>query len=108
MFIWLAARGGTIVEVFPFCLTTWSCYFFAHYLVEGEIVDRSSANSSTTLPAAASMRIMAIIGLLGMVLAFPIGIIAVKSSTLWLLTVSLSCFVIGYNVGHYGLTGKPL
>lgn len=108
MFIWLAARGGTVADVLPFCLVTWSCYFSAHYLVEGEIVDKSSVGGSTTLPDAASMRIMAVIGLLSMVLAFPIGIVAVRADTLWLLTVSLSCFVVGYNVGHYGLTGKLL
>lgn len=108
MLIWLAAHGGTVLEVLPFCAITWGCYFFAHYLVDGELVDRSTADRSVTLPGSTGLRILAVLGLGSMVLAFPTGIVAVSNGSFPLLVVSLTLFVGGYNVGHYGLTLKPL
>lgn len=108
MLIWLAAHGATVLTVLPFCALTWGCYFCAHYTVDGELVDRSDSDRSLTLPASTGLRALAVLGLGSMVLAFPTGIVAVSSDSLPLLAVSLTLFVGGYNVGHYGLTLKPL
>lgn len=108
MLIWLAAHGATVLTVFPFCAFTWGCYFCAHYTVDGELVDRTDANRSVSLPGSTGLRILTVLGLGCMILAFPTGIVAVSSDSLPLLTGSLTLFVGGYNIGHYGLTTKPL
>ncbi|MEF8800785.1 MAG: hypothetical protein V5A38_02555 [Halolamina sp.] len=106
--IWLAANGATVVAVLPFCAVTWGCYFCGHYLVDGELVDRTTADRSLSLPGSTGLRALAVVGLGSMVLAFPTGIVAVRNGSFPLLVVSLTLFVGGYNVGHYGLTLKPL
>lgn len=108
MLIWLAANGASVSAVLPFCLVTWSCYLGAHYLVDGEIVDRSVSDSSMTLPTSRKLQLLAITGIASMFMAFPAGIIAVSQQSLPLLLVAMILFVGGYNVGHYGITEKPL
>lgn len=126
--IWFASQGRSVLIVFPFCLGNWGSYLLSHYLVEGEFIDRSIANQApeksedrnsswlqakketitAALPASRFHQTLGVIGISGMFLTFPTGIVAVSQNDFWLLFLSATLFVVGYIVGHQGFTKKPL
>lgn len=121
MLIWLAAKGRSVLVVFPFSVGAWACYMSSHYLVEGTFIDESSPGkdheSSSLqhflgllgrLPSSPARRVLATGGVGSMILTFPTGIVAVGNEDFTLLLVSASLFVGGYMLGHQGFTGKPL
>lgn len=119
MLIWLAANGRSVLVVFPFCVGAWGCYLASHYLVEGVIIDRTDLDANHSvgaeedlyfghLPTSPGRLSLTAVGIGGMLLTFPVGIVAVGGDDLLLLSLSATLFVGGYIVGHQGLTGKPL
>jgi hypothetical protein len=60
------------------------------------------------LPDSRFHQSLGVLGVGGMFMTFPTGIVAVSNDNLLLLGVSASLFVVGYIVGHQGFTNKPL
>lgn len=117
MLIWLAAQGESVLLVFPFCVANWGCYLLSHYLVEGEFIDESDTShdkatddtgDTAFVPESRTNQTLSVVGIGGMFMTFPTGIVAVNDGNLWLLLVSATLFVGGYIVGHQGLTQKLL
>lgn len=126
MLIWLAAAGRSVLVVFPFSACAWGGYLLSHYVVEGTFVDEGGpdegdgGHGSTEgildslrgtlgdVRSSSTRMTLATVGVGGMLLTFPTGILAVGNGNLPLMLVSATLFVGGYVVGHQGLTGKPL
>ncbi|MEF8852187.1 MAG: hypothetical protein V5A44_07290 [Haloarculaceae archaeon] len=126
LLIWLAANARSVLVVAPFSVGAWGSYMCAHYVVEGEFIDRGGAETDTPdgepgdtpggdatgngiqLPSSSARWSLAFVGLASMLLTFPTGIVAVGTNEFVLMLASSTLFVGGYVVGHVGFTGKPL
>lgn len=65
-------------------------------------------SAGAVLPERRRHQSFAVVGVAGMFMTFPTGIVAVSNDDLLLLGVSATLFVVGYIVGHQGFTKKPL
>lgn len=106
--VWLASRGASLVWTFPWSLLMWTSYYVGHFVATGKVIDESSRDTSISVPRSPVTVLLSVTSVAGMLIAFPIAIVAVNRDSYQLLFIAETCFVCGYVGGHYGLTRRFL
>lgn len=102
-----AVRDG-YVEVFGWVVASWGSYLVAHHGTTGQFVDEPGTGDSPAMPQSLPTRALLVTAILGMMVAFPLGIFALAGGSFGHLLAAAALFVGAYVVGHYLLTGQPL
>lgn len=106
--VWLASRGASLISTLPWSFLVWMSYYFAHFVATGEMVDESSRDTSVSIPRSPVAFLLSVAGVVGMLAAFPMAIVAVQRDSYLLVFLAETCFICGYISGHYGFTRIPL
>lgn len=86
----------------------WTSYYVGHFVATGKVIDESSRDTSISVPRSPVTVLLSVTSVAGMLVAFPIAIVAVNRDSYQLLFIAETCFVCGYVGGHYGLTRRLL
>lgn len=106
--VWVASRGASLVWTYPWGLLMWISYYVGHFVATGKVIDKSSRDTSISMPGSPVTLLVTITSVGGMLVAFPIAIVAVHRDSYLLLLIAETCFMGGYVGGHYGFTRRLL
>jgi len=106
--VFWARMGRGLTTVFLAGVPAWAGYLMAHYFYTGRFIDPDGQSRSLSLPTGGTTRVLAIVGMIGMVLAIPGGIYALHVQSFNGTVLATTCFVASYIVAHISITGKPL
>lgn len=106
--VFWARNGGGVIEVFLVGLPAWAGYLTAHYCYTGRFVDPDGQSRSFDPPNKSVVRVLVLIGIMGMVLAVPGGIYALHVQSFTGTVLATTTFIISYMWAHSYSTGKPL
>ncbi|AZH25794.1 hypothetical protein [Haloplanus aerogenes] len=102
-----AVRDGYL-EVFGWVVASWGSYLVAHHGATGRFVDEPGTGDAPAVPQSLPRRAILVAAILGMVVAFPLGIFALANDSFGVLLTAATLFVGAYVAGHHLLTGQPL